>query len=439
MALARARGYQPVTFSLAPEDWFRHDHLEFDRLVRYLENRLLAEDLEIAEIHLRTCPECREDVRVMRAYRQVTEPELKIVYGPTAVSVTDRPAGIWSQVRGFLRQPAYGVLALLGVAVAGLVLWLAMGRNGTEQARVSPLASPATSHNSTANTNSTGPRVGTTETPATAAATATPAGPLATAAPQPQQTRGAGKRTNAITTQAASPGAKPLGQVPAERPHAAQRARNLPGPPNPPTAAAALPATLRRAVEETLARQRLDKPEILVALESDASGLRGNDPSRRTFRLLTPGRVVTAETRPLFGWEALPGASGYQVFVLDGQGRRVLSSPSLPATQTAWQPPVPLRAGETYSWAVVASVDGEEVVAPAASAPEARFHVLSASQAQELAWLKKGRLTPLARGIIYARAGLLDEAEKEFRLAVQTDPRSDVANKLLRQVQGWRP
>jgi Tfp pilus assembly protein PilF len=56
-----------------------------------------------------------------------------------------------------------------------------------------------------------------------------------------------------------------------------------------------------------------------------------------------------------------------------------------------------------------------------------------------LAWLKKGRLTPLARGIIYARAGLLDEAEKEFRLAVQTDPRSDVANKLLRQVQGWRP
>ena len=69
MTMARKRGYQRVAFSLEPEDWFCHDHLEYERLVEYVENNLVAEDLEIAEIHLRTCPDCREDVRVFRAYQ----------------------------------------------------------------------------------------------------------------------------------------------------------------------------------------------------------------------------------------------------------------------------------------------------------------------------------------------------------------------------------
>jgi hypothetical protein len=40
----------------------------------------------------------------------------------------------------------------------------------------------------------------------------------------------------------------------------------------------------------------------------------------------------------------------------------------------------------------------------------------------------------LARGVLYARAGLVAEAEAEFRKLVTLNPRSPVARKLLRSV-----
>ena len=176
---------------------------------------------------------------------------------------------------------------------------------------------------------------------------------------------------------------------------------------------------------------------MLAELDGGPAALRGNNGENKSFRLLAPVAKVLLETRPAFRWEALPDADGYRVFVLNGQGREVAASPDLPATKTVWQPATPLPAGATYTWAVVALVAGKEVVAPAAASPEVKFHLLAAEQARTLIAGRRKTRSPLALGIMYARAGLLAEAERELQLFLRQQPHSETARKLLRQVQSW--
>ena len=43
-----------------------------------------------------------------------------------------------------------------------------------------------------------------------------------------------------------------------------------------------------------------------------------------------------------------------------------------------------------------------------------------------------------ARGVLYAKAGLLDEAEREFRADLNLHPTDESARKLLRTIKSWR-
>ena|ERR1700687_2027196 len=60
--LRRQRGSEPITFSLEPEYWLRHDHVDFDQLVEIVDNKLDATDQEMLDIHLSICVDCRERV-----------------------------------------------------------------------------------------------------------------------------------------------------------------------------------------------------------------------------------------------------------------------------------------------------------------------------------------------------------------------------------------
>jgi len=69
-------------------------------------------------------------------------------------------------------------------------------------------------------------------------------------------------------------------------------------------------------------------------------------------------------------------------------------------------------------------------------APEARFKVLEQAKAGEIERAKKAYGNQhLALGLVYAEAGLLDEAEREFRALVAANPTSAEAKRLLRAVQ----
>jgi hypothetical protein len=65
--------------------------------------------------------------------------------------------------------------------------------------------------------------------------------------------------------------------------------------------------------------------------------------------------------------------------------------------------------------------------------------VLEQAKANELARAKRLFGTShLTLGLLYADAGLLSEAEREFRLLRAANPNSELARNLLRQVQALR-
>ncbi len=124
--------------------------------------------------------------------------------------------------------------------------------------------------------------------------------------------------------------------------------------------------------------------------------------------------------------------------MVNSNNHEVARSPELPATTNEWKTSLPLKRGVVYTWIVTALVDGEEVTAPAASESEMRFKVLEAKTLIELNRLEGRASSHLARGVWYARTGMLGEAEREFQLLVNDNPRSPLARKLPDTVRSWR-
>jgi hypothetical protein len=92
-----------------------------------------------------------------------------------------------------------------------------------------------------------------------------------------------------------------------------------------------------------------------------------------------------------------------------------------------------------YSWKVLAVKDGEEVVSPRPAAPDAQFKVLEHARVEELEQARQlHSQSHLLMGTLYARAGLLDEAEREFQELIEKNPKSSFANKLLRDLRARR-
>jgi hypothetical protein len=100
--------------------------------------------------------------------------------------------------------------------------------------------------------------------------------------------------------------------------------------------------------------------------------------------------------------------------------------------------PESLRAGIVYTWTVTALKNGREVVAPAPPA-RAEFKVFEHSELAKLNRLLKRTRSNAARGVMYAEAGLLDDAEQEFRTHLKLQPADGRAKQLLLIVRSWRP
>jgi len=200
----------------------------------------------------------------------------------------------------------------------------------------------------------------------------------------------------------------------------------------------AFPAEMRQPISEALLAGALKRPAALGDLASGRGALKGEPAKGAPFKLLSPGRTVMSEDRPVFRWTPLDGASNYQVQVGDLNGNEAANSGPLAATITQWTPAKPLKRGMVYTWIVTATVNGEEITAPAPSEAEMRFKVLGKKEMGELAALKKQPSSHLALGIFYAREGMVAEAEREFQSLVKDNPDSSVLGKLLRSVRSWR-
>jgi hypothetical protein len=173
----------------------------------------------------------------------------------------------------------------------------------------------------------------------------------------------------------------------------------------------------------------LKQPLVLASLQLATSRGRGSDDAK-----YVPGATVVATDQPTFSWPRVPGATEYTVSVLDLEDHEIARSERIKATQ--WKPDQPLPAGKALRWAVT-SYSGYR---GAASPPRgARFQVLEPEKAAELERARQSYAgSPLTLGVIYARAGLLDEAEAQLAQVVEKNQGSDVALKLLREIQSWR-
>lgn len=194
---------------------------------------------------------------------------------------------------------------------------------------------------------------------------------------------------------------------------------------------------LQQSIEEFLTAEEVKRPDILAEINGVKSDLRGTG-DKPSLGLLSPVGVVIAEDRPVFKWEPLAGATAYRVQVSDSPSREPISSDLLPETVTQWTPVEALRRGKVYSWIVIATVDGKEVVSPSVSTPEVKFKVLEEERARELSLLKRVN-SRLALGVFYSREGMLAEAEREFQILVESNPQLPMVKRLTRIIRAWQP
>jgi len=186
------------------------------------------------------------------------------------------------------------------------------------------------------------------------------------------------------------------------------------------------------AVRDALASGRLALPALLSDLTGTQGSLLG-EPEAAAFHLTAPIGTVVLDTQPTLGWTALPGSQTYIVTLQEQSTSETITSPPLHGTQ--WAPEPALARGRVYAWQVAASAGGRESIAPRPPAPPARFMIADAATAARLERLPA---SPLARGVAYANAGLLDDAEREFRMIGANQPGADRVTAFLAQIRQAR-
>ena len=197
-----------------------------------------------------------------------------------------------------------------------------------------------------------------------------------------------------------------------------------------------LPMAYQSMMREAITARRIGRSSQLKGLSRPPSSLMSADNQGNEFSLIEPVGKVLMSDRPTFRWSPMEGATVYVVEVYDSKFNLVAASPEL--ASRSWSPPA-LSRGKTYAWQVKAIKDGQEFTSPRPPAPQAGFRIIDQAKANELA--KARRAFPsshLTLGLLYAEAGLLNEAEQEMRALQRANPDSELARSLLIQVQALR-
>ena len=442
-------------------------HLDFGQIAGFVDDAINEADRAVVADHLVICASCEHEVRELSAFRVSLETSPPIEVGAEAArrNTSVAPAGkrplIFTRLFGFPRWASphtAGAAALVLLSIAGL-FWI-----------IRSDGAPAPRPEIARGERPTTPVTGGAPAQEDGAQTAT-GGDAAT-----------GERANSVSGREVEAGGKFASEdatkrqeVDGERRLRPSRGRESPAPPGsespasrrttrPTTIVAALddggrrialdsagnlvgleqlPESDRRAIKSALVSGRVSTPTALAGLTAGGGPLLGSSGAEGKggeagFAPVTPIGTVVRGVRTSFKWGTLKGATSYVVNVYDTSFNRVATSGALSGAE--WTPPAgTLAHGRVYVWQVTAIRGSEEITAPAPDAPEARFKVLEDGKARELdAAQRVAGDSHLALGVIYARAGLLDEAEREFRLLVEENPASTTAQKLLRDLRARR-
>jgi hypothetical protein len=185
-------------------------------------------------------------------------------------------------------------------------------------------------------------------------------------------------------------------------------------------------SSYRSAAERALKENKLQKPDMLLALlESDSGGPRGQQIESGSFRLLNPKSSVLMDSPGEFRWEKVAHAVHYtiEVFESDDKDSKVATKSSI--TETSWKPDGSLPRGVPLKWQVTAFDAMGTKIAFAPSPTPARFFILPKSETERLRHLAEHYShNSFSLAVAYAHAGLVENARKELdkRLQKSKDP-----------------
>jgi anti-sigma factor RsiW len=368
--------------SLEVADETAPTHLSGEELAIYAAGGLDEIDRELAESHFEVCPQCAAQAQRLRAQ---TARDFGAVEGSSASPGAQAPPGVLSarmtatssppslQSR-FLLAPlslrVAGAVAMLALLILAFALWLRGQKEGSAIVGRPSAPSPSISHS-----------------PTHPAPEAPPVKILLAL------NDGAGTIT--LDSQGNFGGLDSL------------------SPPDQHRVKAAL-ETGEVQISKTIKELR----------DSSAPNMGGS--SGGALALIGPAGAVVAGRRPTFRWLPLNGATSYQITITDPAAgyKEVVSSPQLQGRK--WTVDRPLERGRVYTWQITARAGDGEV-----KSPEAKFKVLDPAAAGALARVNKiyaGRR--LALGLLYAEAGLLDDAERELKALLIANPQSPIAKSL---------
>lgn len=421
------------------------EHLSYEQMAAFVDGEMTGVDLEVVKSHMEMCVPCTAEVRDLLAFKAAVANEAeRAVEASTVQPVLQAPTrrkklmASWRLLFNLSPLQAAGTafVALLFLGIIAAV-WLRSRETSpsapTEVAKVE--RTPAITEPTTANVaptpfepkdeqsnanlaKSNGNLAKSNGNQAQAAATP----PRSKAAPPPSQTLVQPPSQNEVL--ALNDGGSHV---------TLDREGNVRG-------LESLPPAYQRAVRQALTTQSVETSYGLGELSGRAGTLMSGESNSSgiSFPVLSPLGTVVRSDRPHFRWGSLAGATRYLVKVYDSNLRKVAGSLHLSATE--WTPAEPLARGGLYVWQVTATLkDGTEIIAPGAPAPEARFKVLEQNRADELKEAEqKYADSHLTLGVLYARSGLLEDAEREFQALFKANPDSTVARKLLRDVQARR-
>jgi len=366
-----------IAFNLKSETWFKHDHFNLEQFTGLIDDQLDSETAQILGVHLDSCTGCQTQVKHLRALRHQNVPENR----PVSLARPGHRGNVVFLEKLFTHQRTLAIAAMILICVAVISVVL-----------ISRLSRPRYAIDS--------------KVPITPNS---PAGP-------PTREDKSSSELNVV-----SETLKDGGQTITVYEDGRFEGLNQ------------LSSSARQQISLALQKGYVSFPTVLKELSPTTSSLRGND-GNSAFKLIYPSRQVIIESRPIFRWQPVPDASSYQVYVMNSAGKQVVKSELLPPTQTSYVSPYRLTRGEVFQWAVIAIINDKEIISPAPAETEMRFAILSAPEKRELDQMNASN-SSLARGVFFARAGLLVEAQIELQKLVQQNPDSILPRQLLKSVE----
>lgn len=373
-------------------------HLQGDELKNYVEGRLGEFDLAFANTHLRECAWCKEEVHHVSEFTDKLQQYLSKRHTPLKQPTLWRLVKLDTVFRFPLVSAKAAALVLL-VLGSAIILWSVLRTNpGRQDAR-----QPASLQEKT---------------------------PLTADAPKNMQSA-----NDLSVAQSSQPSGSdmPEGEDPSDNAIRRSATPSTPAPPSMPKQRTAVPSG--QGGEAILIAENLVMPRVVEAFDRAPVVLRGSGNHGESFRVVSPYATVIREVQPTFHWTPLLGAASYIVSIYDDKLNLVKKSE--PLTKAHWQMPKQLKRGVLYTWVVTAQKDGKELLAPELPA-RAEFKVIEGKELITLSRRISQYHSGAARGVLYAKAGLLDLAEQEFQSYLYNHPTDETVKRLLQTVKSWR-